>query len=110
MKANISTLVNWWTRYSPRVARPCGAGFGAEAMADAAELQRQALGIDRLAGQHPAERDLGRGHQAQIGVFDAVDLRLRPAGNEADPGSTSLRARSGVVIGVKPSLISTSSA
>ena len=61
-----------------------GAGLGAETMADAAELQRQRFGVEDLAGQHAAQRDLGRGHQAQVAVLDAVDLRLRPAGNEAD--------------------------
>ncbi len=63
-----------------------GAGLGAETMADAAELDRQPLGVDRLPGQHSAQGDLGRGHQAQVGVLDAVDLRFRPAGNVADAG------------------------
>ena len=63
-----------------------GAGLGAETMADAAELDRQPLGVDRLAGQHSAQGDFGRGHQAQVGVLDAVDLRLRPAGNVAGAG------------------------
>ena len=60
------------------------AGFGAEAMADAAELERQLLLLKHLPGHQPAQGNLGRGHQAQVGVFDAVDLRLRPPGNEAD--------------------------
>ena len=37
-----------------------------------------------LAGVQAAERDLGRGDQVQVVVLDAVDLRLRPARNEAD--------------------------
>ena len=61
-----------------------GPGLRAEAVADAAKLQGQVFGIDGLAGEEPAERDLGRRHQAQVALLDAVDLRLRPAGNEAD--------------------------
>ena len=60
-----------------------GPGLGAEAMADAAELDRQRLGVERLPGQQAAQGDLGRGDQAQVAVLDAVDLRLRPAGNVA---------------------------
>ena len=37
-----------------------------------------------LAGVQAAERDLGRRHQVEIVILDAVDLRLRPARNEAD--------------------------
>ena len=37
-----------------------------------------------LAGVQAAERDLGRGDEVQVVILDAVDLRLRPAGNEAD--------------------------
>ena len=33
---------------------------------------------------HAAQRDFGRSDQAQIAVLDAVDLRFRAAGNEAD--------------------------
>ena len=61
-----------------------GAGLGAEAMADAAVLERQSLFFQDLVGQHAAQRDLGRGHQAQVAVGDAVDLRLRAARHEAD--------------------------
>ena len=42
------------------------------------------FGFDDLAGVQAAERDLGRGHEVQVVILDAVDLRLRPAGNEAD--------------------------
>jgi len=63
---------------------PVGPGLGAEAMAHAAELDGQLLGVEDLPGQHPAQRDLGRGHQAQIGPLDAVDLGLRAARKEAD--------------------------
>ncbi len=49
-------------------------------------FERQRLGVDGLPGQHAAQGDLGRGHQAQVAVFDAVDLRFRPAGNVADAG------------------------
>ena len=86
VKANISTLVNWWTRNSPRVARPWAPASVRKQWLMPQSLMRQPLGVERLAGQHPAEGDLGRGHQAQVGVLDAVDLRLRPAGNEADAG------------------------
>ena len=37
-----------------------------------------------IAGVQAAERDLGRGDEIQIEVLDAVDLRLRPARDEAD--------------------------
>ena len=47
-----------------RAAR--GAGLGAEAVADAAQLDRQLLGVEDLVGVHAAERDLGRRHQAQV--------------------------------------------
>ena len=47
-------------------------------------LSGSCLGVEDLSGQQAAERDLGRGDQAQVAVGDAVDLRLRPAGNEAD--------------------------
>ena len=53
-------------------------------MAQTAEFQRQIFRIDRLVGEESAQRDLGRRHQAQVAAFDAIDLRLRPAGNEAD--------------------------
>ena len=62
-----------------------GAGFGAVAMADAAELDRQFFGFDDLAGVEAAERDLGRGDEIQIVIFDAVDLRFRSARDEAEP-------------------------
>ena len=41
------------------------------------------VGFQNLAGQQAAERDLGRGDQAQVAVGDAVDLRFRAAGNVA---------------------------
>ena len=64
---------------------PAGrARLGAETVADAAQLDRQLLGLDDLPCIQAAERDLGRGHQIQVMILDAVDLRLRPAGNEAD--------------------------
>ena len=46
-----------------------------------------------LAGVQAAERDLGRGDEVQVAVLDAVDLRLRPAGNEADALAGSRRGR-----------------
>ena len=45
-----------------------GPGLGAETVADAAELDGQLFGVEDLLGQMPAERDLGRGDQAQVGV------------------------------------------
>ena len=84
VKANISTLVNWCTRYSPRDARPW-----APASVRKQWLMPQSLigscSASRISpGQQAAQRDLGRGHQAQVAVRDAVDLRFRAAGNEAD--------------------------
>ena len=61
-----------------------GAGFGAVAMADAAVFERQAVFFQHLVGQQAAERDLGRGHEAQVAVGDAIDLRFRAARREAD--------------------------
>ena len=48
-----------------------GAGLGAEAVADAAELDRQLFGVEHLAGVQAAERDLGRGDEAQV-VFSTL--------------------------------------
>ena len=61
-----------------------GTRLGAEAVADAAQLDRQRIGVERLVGVEPAERDLRGPDQAEFGVFDAVDLRLRPARQETD--------------------------
>ena len=55
------------------------------------------------AGVHAAERDFGRGDEVEVVILDAVNLRLRSAGMKPMPFSTSPRARSGVIIGVKPS-------
>ncbi len=52
-------------------------------MADAAVFQRQPLGLDNLIREQAAERDFGRGHQAQIAIGHAINLRLRPAGDVA---------------------------
>ena len=44
--------------------------------------------VEDLVAMHAAERDLGGGDEAQIGVGDRVDLprlRIRVAGHEADP-------------------------
>ena len=54
-------------------------------MADAAELDRQLRHFEDLARQQPAERDFRGGHEAQVAVGDAVDLRFRTARNIADP-------------------------
>ena len=76
-------------------------GLGAEAVRQADVLERQSRLVEDLVAVHAAERDLGRGDQAQVGVGDAVDLRLRVgAGMKPMPSSTSTRARSGVMTGV----------
>ena len=41
--------------------------------------------VEDLVGVHPAQGDLGGADQAEVGVLDRVDLRLLPAGVEADP-------------------------
>ena len=52
--------------------RPAGrAGFGAEAVADAAQLDRQLFGFDDLTGIQAAERDLGRRDEVQV-VFSML--------------------------------------
>ena len=102
-KANISTLVNWWTRYRPARVAARRAGLGAEAVRQADVLQRQLRLVEDLVAVHAAQRDLGRADQAQVGVLDRVDLprlRVRVAGMKPMPSSTSTRARSGVMTGV----------
>jgi hypothetical protein len=53
--------------------------LGAVTVADAAQLDGQLLGVQQLPSEQTAERDLGGGDQAEIGVFDAVDLSFRTA-------------------------------
>ena len=68
------------------LARPARrAGLGAEAVREADVLQGQVGLVEDLVGVHPAQRDLGGADQAEVGVLDRVDLRLRPPGREADP-------------------------
>ena len=47
------------------------AGLGAEAVRQADVLHRQLQLVEDLVAVHAAERDLGRGDQAQVGVGDA---------------------------------------
>ena len=49
-------------------------------MADAAILERQFLGFEDFVREHAAQRNLGRRHQAQIAIGNAIDLRLGAAG------------------------------
>ena len=58
-----------------------GARFRTEAVADAAELQRELLRVDRLVGEKSAEGDFRRRDEAQVGIFDRIDLRFVPARN-----------------------------
>ena len=60
-----------------------GAGLGAEAVADAAELERQLVSLEDPLVERAAERDLGRRHEREVAVGDRVDLRLGAAGHEA---------------------------
>ena len=79
--------MNWWTRYRPRGVAAGGAGLGAEAVRQADVFARQVRLVEDLVAVHAAERDLGRGDQAQVAVGDAVDLprlRVRVARHEAD--------------------------
>ena len=55
---------------------PAGSpGLGAETMRQADVLDRQVQLVEDLVAVHAAQRDLGRGDQAQVGVGEAVDLR-----------------------------------
>ena len=63
-----------------------GSRLGAVAMANAGQPQRQLVFFQDLLGEQAAQRDFGRGHQAQIAVLDAVNLRLWPAWQKADAG------------------------
>ena len=87
-----------------------GAGLRAETVAQAADLDRQPLGVNNLLGQPAAERDLGRGDQAQVAIFNAVNLRFRTTRDEADAFEHLIAGQVGVIIGVKPSAKSTSRA
>ena len=85
-----------------RVAARC-AGLGAEAVRQADVLQRQFEFVEDLVAVHAAQRDLGRGDQAQVGVGEGVDLPLSGSGSRGMkpmPSSTSTRATSGVMTGV----------
>ena len=55
VKANISILVNWWTRYRPRVARPWAPASVRKQWLMPQNFERQRLGVERLAGQHAAQ-------------------------------------------------------
>ena len=68
----------------PARVPPGRAGLGAEAVRQADVLDRQLQFVEDLVAVHAAERDLGRGDEAQVGVRQAVDLRLRAARHEAD--------------------------
>ena len=59
------------------------AGLGAEAVADAAELERQFGRLEDPLVIGAAERDLRGGDQREVGVVDRVDLCLWAAGHEA---------------------------
>ena len=84
MKANISTLVNWWTRYSPLLARPA-APASVRKQCDRPTYFSGSCGlVEDLVGVHPAQGDLGGADQAEVGVLDRVDLRLGAPGREAD--------------------------
>src|SRR5262249_34527855 len=61
------------------------AGLRAEAMRQADILQRKLELVQDLITQHAAEGDLRGGDQAEVCVFQAVDLRLGPPRNETDP-------------------------
>ena len=50
------------------MSRPGGPGLGAEAVRQADVLLRQLRLVEDLVAVHAAERDLGRGDQAQVGV------------------------------------------
>ncbi len=60
-----------------------GPGLGAEAVADAADLERQFVGLEDPLVKCAAERDLGRGDEREVGAGDRVDLRLVATRHEA---------------------------
>ena len=60
-----------------------GPGLGAEAVADAADLERQFVGLEDPLVKRAAERDLGRGDEREVGAGDRVDLRLVATRHEA---------------------------
>ena len=76
MKANISTFVNWWTRYNPLLARPAAPASVRKQCDRPTYLSGSSRRVQDLIGVHPAQGDLGRADQAQVGVLDRVDLRL----------------------------------
>ena len=61
------------------------AGFRAEAVGEAGVFEGQRGGVEDLVFLRAAQRDLGRGDEAQVAVFDRINLRFGPAGQKADP-------------------------
>ena len=68
VKANISTLVNWWTRYSPLLARPAAPASVRKQCERPTYFERQVRLVEDLVGVHPAQGDLGGADQAEVGV------------------------------------------
>ena len=79
---DLGELVN---AIQPAAGPAGGAGLGAEAMRQPDVLDRQVRLVEDLVGEHSAQRDLGGADQAEVGVFDRIDLRLVPARREPDP-------------------------
>ena len=72
-------------------------------MRQADVLLRQVQFVEDVVAVHSAERDFGRGDEAEVGVGDGVDLplfRVGVARMKPIPSSTSTRATSGVMTGV----------
>jgi hypothetical protein len=53
-------------------------------MADAADLHREVVRVERLAAVESAERDFRGSYQAEVRILDAVNLGFRSTGKKAD--------------------------
>ena len=102
VNANISTLVNWCTRYKPAAGPARGARLGAEAVRQPDVPDGQLAFVEQLVGEHAAQRDLGGADQAEVAVLDRVDLRLDPSGGEPDAFQNTVTGKIGSDDGREP--------
>ncbi len=92
--------------YAIQAARmsPASSSFGTIAVTDATELDRELRLFENRVRVHPAERDFGGRDQIQVAIVNAINLCLWSAGMKPVPCRISVRAKSGVIVGVKPAL------